>query len=82
MRYVLTVDRAAIDRGERENLIRIEDQDTGAIFKVDEAVWEGITQFATALTDEDERPDGARAWVTTDSKITVLKTGEPFPFKV
>lgn len=77
MRYILTVDRAAIDRGERENLIRIVDQDTGAVVNVDEAIWGGFTSFQTALTDDDELQDGSRAWVTTDSKISVIDSDGP-----
>ena len=77
MRYILTVDRAAIDRGERDNLIRIVDQDTGRAVNVDEAVWNGYTSFQTALTDADELQDGSRAWVTTESPIVVLTDDGP-----
>lgn len=63
MRYVLTVDRSAIDRGESENLLRVEDTRTGQVFVGNDFAWDGPSWFRT---DPEGRLDGARAWVETD----------------
>lgn len=70
MRYVLTVNRAAIDAGTAGPAIRVEDTNTGNIFTANNVEWEGYSRMI--FDPENERQDGARAWVETDGPVRVI----------
>lgn len=70
MRYVVTMDTDLLRRGESGPGVLIEDTLTGEITKCEEATWNGLT--AVVFDPSMERQNGARAWVTTRERPTIL----------
>lgn len=70
MRYILTVNRASIDADDGQPAIRVEDTKTGNIFAANNVEWTGYSRMV--FDPENERQDGARAWVETDGPVRVM----------
>lgn len=64
-RYIVTVNRDAIERGDLSAPVRVEDARTGEVSECASA-----DLYGARIVSGEARPDGARVWIVCEDVVT------------